>query len=90
MYKHLLKEHKNEIGAFEMEITGIFKDALSRQADESVRIYARQGHELMNSKSEFNHPPVSRIIVEKNPKPFFSKKVRPGVWQFVYKTEVSF
>ena len=62
-----------------MEITGTFKDALSRQADEAVRIYARQGQELMNSKSEFNHPPVSRIIVEKNSKTFFPKKVRPGL-----------
>ena len=79
LYKHQLKEHRNETAAFEMEITGIFKDALSRQADEAVRIFARQGHELMNSKSEFNHPPVSRIILEKNPKPIFSKKVQPGL-----------
>ena len=25
LYKHLLKEHKHETGAFEMEITGIVK-----------------------------------------------------------------
>ena len=78
LYKHQLKEHKNETATFEMEITGTFKDALSRQADEAVRIYARQGHELMNSKSEFNHPPVSRIIVEKNLKPFFKKRLALG------------
>ena len=79
LYKHQLKEHPNQTAAFEMEITGTFKDALSRQADEAVRIYGRQGQELMNSKSEFNHPPVSRIIVEKNSKTFFPKKVRPGL-----------
>ena len=54
LYKHQLKE---------LEITGIFKDALSRQADESVRIYARQGHELMNSKSEFNHTPLFQELL---------------------------
>ena len=61
LYKHQLKEHKNETAAFEMEITGIFKDALSRQEDEAVMIYARQGHELMNGKREFNHPPVELL-----------------------------
>ena len=62
----------------EMEIKGIFNNALSRQTDEAVRVDARQGHELMSSRGEFNHPD-SRIIVEKNPKPYFSKKVRPGL-----------
>ena len=52
----------------EMEITGVFKDALSRQADEAVRIKSRKNSELMNSKSEFNHPPIARIVVEKKPK----------------------
>jgi hypothetical protein len=32
-----------------MEMTGVFKDAISRQADEAVRIQARK-----NSKSQFN------------------------------------
>ena len=44
-----------------MEITGIFKDALSRQEDGAVMTYARQGHELMNGKREFNHPPVELL-----------------------------
>ena len=48
-----------------MEITGILKDALSRQAEEAVRIQSRKPSELMNSKSEFNHPPIARIMVEK-------------------------
>ena len=61
-------EHKNEKVEFKMEITGVFKDALTRQADESVRIQARTNTELMNSKSEFNHPPIARVIVEKKSK----------------------
>ena len=48
-----------------MEITGVFSDALSRQADEAVRIHARKNEELMNSKSEFNHPPIARVVVQK-------------------------
>ena len=67
LYKHKLTEHtEHEEVDFTMEITGVFKDPLSRQADEAVRIYNRKNSELMNSKSEFNHPPVARIIVKKN------------------------
>ena len=54
-----------------MEITGVFKDALTRQAEEAVRIKTRNNEELLNSKSEFNHPPMARIVVQKqknNPK----------------------
>ena len=62
--------HKNENIKFKMEITCKFKDALSRQANEGVRISSRPAHELLNSKSEFNHPPTARIIVEKKKKSF--------------------
>ena len=48
-----------------MEITQNFKDALTRQANEAVRIYSRPDNELLNSKSEFNHPPLARIVVER-------------------------
>ena len=60
--------HKNENVKFKMEITGHFKDALTRQANEAVRISSRPAHELLNSKSEFNHPPTARVIVEKKKK----------------------
>ena len=48
-----------------MEITHEFKDSLTRQANEAVRIYSRPGTESLNSKSEFNQPPVARVIVER-------------------------
>ena len=51
-----------------MEITKKFKDALTRQANEAVRIYSRLGHEILNSKSEFNDPPLDRVVVEKKRK----------------------
>ena len=53
---------------FRMEITKKFKDALTRQADEAVRIFTQPGHQLLNSKSEFNHPPLARVVVEKRDK----------------------
>ena len=61
-------EHENEDVDFVMEITGVFRDALTRQADEAVRIHARKNEELMNSKSEFNHPPIARVVVQKTNK----------------------
>ena len=75
-------EHEDEEVKFKMEITGVFSDALSRQADESVRIQARKNTELMNSKSEFNHPPIARVVIEKKSKYGFKSnqaKLGPGL-----------
>ena len=65
LYKHKEAEHKNENIKFKMEITRKFQDALSRQANEAVRIDTRPNSELLNSKCEFNHPPVARVTVER-------------------------
>ena len=46
--------HNGEEAKFRMEITQKFKDALTRQANE-----------LLNSKAEFNHPQLARVVVEK-------------------------
>ena len=51
-----------------MEITGKFKDALTRQANEAVRIASRPEHELLNSKSEFNQPPLARVVIDRENK----------------------
>ena len=51
-----------------MEITKKCIDAFSRQANEAVRISTRPDHELLNSKSEFNHPPLSRVVVQRKKK----------------------
>jgi hypothetical protein len=68
LYKHVKNVHYNQEVKFEMEITQKFKDALTRQANEAVRIYSRPDHELLNTKSEFNHPPLARVVVEKKKK----------------------
>ena len=65
LFKHKLSDHKHEKVKFKMEITQKFTDALTRQANEAVRISSRSAHELLNSKSEFNHPPLARVIVER-------------------------
>ena len=54
-----------------MQITKKCKDPLTRQANEGVRINNRNKNELLNSKTEFNHPPIPRITVERKP---FSRK----------------
>ena len=68
LYKHKMVDHYEEEVEFGLEVTGKFKDALSRQANESVRIYSRSNLEILNSKSEFHHPPTARVLVEKKKK----------------------
>ena len=68
LFKHQMAAHPNEMVKFKMEITGKFKDALTRQSNEAVRISNRPRHELLNSKSEFNHPPLARVVVERRNK----------------------
>ena len=67
LYKHKKIEHPSEEMNIRMEIIKKFRDPLTRQANEAVRIDHRgkMEHHLLNSKSEFNHPPVKRIVVEK-------------------------
>ena len=60
-------EHLNENMKIKMEITQPFRDALTRQANEAVRIDNRSKNgnkEILNSKSQFNHPPIARLTVE--------------------------
>ena len=65
LFKHISSDHQNEDVKFKLEITGKFRDALSRQANEAVRIHNCSSAELLNSKSEFNHPPLARVVVQR-------------------------
>ena len=56
MFKHRQNEHEGEEMKFRMEITKKFRDPLTRQANEAVRISGRNKEELLNSKNEFKHP----------------------------------
>ena len=55
-YKNKTLDHVDEEVEFQMKISGLFIDALLRQAHEAMRINYRQHSELLNSKNEFNHP----------------------------------
>ena len=68
MNKHKQNEHNGEEIKYRMEITKPFRDPLTRQANEAVRISSLKKNEILNSKNEFNHPPVARITVERNGK----------------------
>ena len=68
LFKHKMTDHKNEQVRFKMVITKQFHIQLTRQANKVVRISTRPSHELLNSKSEFNHPPLARVVVDRKKK----------------------
>ena len=68
LLKHKVSDHPTDNVKFTMDITKKFKDPLTRQANEAVRIYSRPVNEILNSKSKFNHPPLGRVVVEKRRK----------------------
>ena len=57
---HVKNAHQNEEVKFHMEITQKIRDAISHQANKAVRIFSQPDHELLNSKSEFNHPLLAK------------------------------
>ena len=65
LMKHVEIHHPNEVPQFEIKPTGFFKDPLTRQINEGVRINNSKsdpGH-LINSKSEFRQGQVPRVVV---------------------------
>jgi hypothetical protein len=65
LFKHKMTDHKNENVKFQMTITNKFEDAFTRQANEVVRICSIPVKNSLNSKAEFNHQPMSSVVVEK-------------------------
>ena len=63
LYKHIINHHPTGGCSFKIKVTGKFKDALTRQADEGARI-KNLAQLCMNSKAEFNAPPIKRIRVD--------------------------
>ena len=74
LHKHRVSDHEGEEMKFRMEITDKFRDPLTRQANEAVRISKRKKNELLNSKNEFNHSPIARISVVRKENPKFQKQ----------------
>ena len=48
---------------FEIRVDQTYRDPMSRQVNEMVRIKNFEGT-LLNSKSEWNAPPIIRIVVQ--------------------------
>ena len=67
LQKHTNLEHPTTQGLFRFKLLKKFRDPLTRQAYEGVRIQnVGQSHTILNSKSEFNHPPTNRVSVVKD------------------------
>ena len=69
-YKHWRNFHETpfekesmRLENFEIKVDNSFRDPMSRQINEMVRIKKFQGT-LLNSKSEWNAPPIVRIIAQ--------------------------
>ena len=67
LVKHKRTDHPNDKKVtFQFNILEKFKDPLTRQAEEGLRIVKpKPGVKILNSKSEFNHPPISRVQIKK-------------------------
>ena len=67
LVKHKQTDHPAEKKVtFGFQILKKFKDPLTRQAEEGIRIFNQDPNvKILNSKSEFNHPPMSRIRIQK-------------------------
>ena len=66
LVKHTLKHHPNSSKKvkFDFFMKSKYFDALFRKANERVRI-KNAGKLVMNSKSEFNHPPTNRVTFKR-------------------------
>ena len=66
MKEHQLKHHNNLPENFKMEVVQVFKDAMSRQISEAVRIEhaIRDGFDVSNEKSEWHSPSLVSVQSE--------------------------
>ena len=66
MFKHWKMDHHEleEQPSFKIKIVGSFRDALSRQISESVRIDLRGGN-VLNSKTEYSRCTLPRLTVDR-------------------------
>ena len=56
--------HPSQKPKFQIKILKKFSDQLTRQVDEGLRIYQTNPELILNSKSEANHPKITRISLE--------------------------
>ena len=66
MKEHQLRCHNGAPENFKMEVLQVFKDAMSRQISEAVRIEhaVRNGFDVCNEKSEWHSASLVSIVSE--------------------------
>ena len=66
MREHQIKFHNNLPENFKMEVVQVFRDAMSRQISEAVRIEhaIRDGYVVSNEKSEWHSPSLVSVQSE--------------------------
>ena len=67
LYKHQALHHPREANKWHFSIVSTFRDPLTRQVNEAVRISKLPPSAVLNSKSEFNRAPLIRITINKKP-----------------------
>ena len=68
--KHLQEHHPDRVGdksAFQFRVAKTFRRPLERQIWEAVRIHGCKANICLNSKAEWMHPAIDRIVVTREP-----------------------
>ena len=69
LFKHQNNYHPGGSNNWHFSITSTFRDPLTRQVNEAVRISKLPPSSVLNSKSEINHAPLNRISIKKKSNP---------------------
>ena len=69
LFKHQNNHHPGGSNKWHFSITFAFRDKLTRQVNEAVRISKLPPSSVLNSKSEINHAPLNRISIKKKSNP---------------------
>ena len=65
LYKHAQSDHESRMDVkYSMKVKSSFRDTLTRQINEGVRINRCQAEVSLNSKSEWHGPATVRLVVD--------------------------
>ena len=63
LWRHCKEKHQGEVQAFQMSVTGYFRDAMTRQISEAVQISKIRESAGINSKEEWHHRQLPTLHV---------------------------
>ena len=65
LWKHAVNSHSSRMDvSYSMTVKKSFREALTRQCNEAVRIYRSEANIVLNSKTEWHGPATVRLMVE--------------------------